>query len=144
MDLQSIRGPDDRRISPPVGVCAEACSASAWDPVTPKHFPNKMNDACRRYWSTDVPTPARPTSKRWRFRMARAKKVVRRKWPTQDVRQLKARLREKVPAKKIGREMKRTEGAVRQKVFQLGISTGTGRPSRRKKKAPRTRWPLRK
>jgi hypothetical protein len=39
-----------------------------------------------------------------------------------DVRELKALARLKMPARKIARTLKRTEGATRQKAFSLGVS----------------------
>jgi len=51
-----------------------------------------------------------------------ARKAKRRKWTAGDVRDLKSFAKKKVPAKKIARSMKRTEGATRQKAFSLGIS----------------------
>ena len=46
----------------------------------------------------------------------------RREWTKQDVRELKTFAREKTPATKIARALKRTIGAVRQKAFALGVS----------------------
>ena len=51
---------------------------------------------------------------------ARRKRVP---WLTGDVRQLKS-LAKTTPARKIGRMMRRTEGAIRQKAFTLRISLG--------------------
>jgi hypothetical protein len=51
-----------------------------------------------------------------------AKKVKRRAWTKSDVRELKTHARQKTPAPKIARAMKRTLGATRQKAFQLGVS----------------------
>jgi hypothetical protein len=53
--------------------------------------------------------------------MAR-KNSKRREWTKTDVRELKALAREKTPARKIARTLKRTEGATRQKAFSLGVS----------------------
>ena len=53
--------------------------------------------------------------------MAR-KNSKRREWTKTDVRELKAFAREKTPARKIVRALKRTEGATRQKAFSLGLS----------------------
>jgi len=49
----------------------------------------------------------------------------RREWTKQDVRDLKAHARQKTPAAKIARALKRTEGATRQKAFSLGVSLDT-------------------
>ena len=52
-----------------------------------------------------------------------AKKTTkRREWTREDVRNLKAFARERTPARKIARTLKRTEGATRQKAFCLGLS----------------------
>jgi hypothetical protein len=51
-----------------------------------------------------------------------AKKVKRRAWTKSDVRELKSHAKQKTPAPKIARAMKRTLGATRQKAFQLGVS----------------------
>ncbi len=53
--------------------------------------------------------------------MAR-KNSKRREWTKTDVRELKMLAREKMPARKIARTLKRTEGATRQKAFSLGVS----------------------
>ena len=50
------------------------------------------------------------------------KSSKRRQWTRDDVRELKASARQKTPARKIARALKRTEGATRQKAFSLGIS----------------------
>jgi hypothetical protein len=50
------------------------------------------------------------------------KRSTRRQWSRDDVRELKASARQKTPARKIARSLKRTEGATRQKAFSLGIS----------------------
>jgi len=47
---------------------------------------------------------------------------TRREWSSSDERELKALVRQKTPARLIARRLKRTEGAVRQKLFQMGIS----------------------
>lgn len=52
-----------------------------------------------------------------------AKKATKRRaWTKDDIRALKAFAKQKVPAPKIARKLKRTEGAVRQRAFNLGIS----------------------
>jgi hypothetical protein len=53
--------------------------------------------------------------------MAR-KNSKRREWTKTDIRELKTLAREKTPAGKIARALKRTEGATRQKAFALGVS----------------------
>ena len=51
-----------------------------------------------------------------------AKKTKRREWTKQDVRELKTLARQKTPAGRIARSLKRTEGATRQKAFSLNVS----------------------
>jgi hypothetical protein len=46
----------------------------------------------------------------------------RREWTRGDVRELKSLAKQKMPARKIARSLKRTEGATRQKAFSLGLS----------------------
>jgi hypothetical protein len=48
--------------------------------------------------------------------------MKRREWTTGDVRELKALARQKKPAPKIAKSLKRTVGATRQKAFSLGVS----------------------
>jgi hypothetical protein len=50
------------------------------------------------------------------------KNSKRREWTKTDVRELKTLAREKTPARKIARTLKRSEGATRQKAFSLGVS----------------------
>jgi hypothetical protein len=45
----------------------------------------------------------------------------RREWIKEDVRNLKAFARDKIPARKIALTLKRTEGVTRQKAFSLGV-----------------------
>ena len=54
-----------------------------------------------------------------------AKKSKRRKWTKGDIRELKAMAKQKTPAGKIARALKRTEGATRQRASSLGISLET-------------------
>ena len=57
-----------------------------------------------------------------------AKKTVKRRGRTKDdVRELKSLARQKTPAPKIARKLKRTEGAIRQKALALGISLNSRR-----------------
>jgi hypothetical protein len=46
----------------------------------------------------------------------------RREWTKLDVRELKTLARQKTPAAKIARSLKRSTGATRQKAFSLGVS----------------------
>jgi hypothetical protein len=50
------------------------------------------------------------------------KSAKRREWTEQNVRELKKLAKQKTPAGKIARALKRTEGATRQKAFALGVS----------------------
>jgi hypothetical protein len=50
------------------------------------------------------------------------KTYKRREWPPQDITQLKQASRKKIPVKKIAKTLRRTEGAVRQKAFAIGLS----------------------
>jgi len=52
-----------------------------------------------------------------------AKKLSkRREWTNDDIRVLKSSARQKTPAAKIAKSLKRTLGATRQKAFALGVS----------------------
>ena len=51
-----------------------------------------------------------------------AKKIKRRSWNKEDMREFKSLARQRTPAPKIARHFKRTEGAIRQKALQLGVS----------------------
>ena len=64
-----------------------------------------------------------------------AKKVVKRRtWTKEGVRELKSLARQKTPAPKIARAFKRTEGAIRQKALNLGISLNS-RPRKASRRA---------
>ena len=54
----------------------------------------------------------------------KAKRTKRREWTKEDVRELKQHSRAKTPVSKIAKLTKRTDGALRQKAFQLGLSLG--------------------
>ena len=59
------------------------------------------------------------------FKMPKkAKRAKRREWTKDDVRELKLHSRNKTPVAKIAKMTKRTDGALRQKAFQLGLSLG--------------------
>ena len=51
-----------------------------------------------------------------------AKKTKRREWNKGDVKELKTMARNKTPAPKIAKALKRTVGATRQKALALGVS----------------------
>jgi len=63
--------------------------------------------------------------------MPAAKRRVRRDWSSTDLRQLKTMARTKTPARRIGQALRRSEGAVRQKAYAMGVSLNT-RKRRRK------------
>ena len=54
----------------------------------------------------------------------KAKARTRVPYTKDDVRKLKAHSRTRTPLKKISKEMKRTEGSLRQKALNLGIGLG--------------------
>jgi hypothetical protein len=51
-----------------------------------------------------------------------AKKHKRVAWTAESVRTLKSMAKKKMPAGKIAKSLKRTEGATRQKAFSIGLS----------------------
>jgi hypothetical protein len=53
-----------------------------------------------------------------------AKRRPRKTWTKEHLRELKTHSKAKTPVTKIAKAMKRTEGAVRQKGFALGIPVG--------------------
>ena len=63
--------------------------------------------------------------------MAVGRKLTRREWTKQDLKDLKTLAREKTPARMIGRKLKRSEGAVRQKAYAVGISLSLRKRSRK-------------
>lgn len=66
-----------------------------------------------------------------------AKKTKRRAWLAEEVKALRAAAKNVVPAKKIARLLKRTEGAVRQKAMALSLSLNSQRRGKKKKRAAR-------
>ncbi|TCU76468.1 hypothetical protein EDE08_1023 [Bradyrhizobium sp. R2.2-H] len=56
--------------------------------------------------------------------MAKKKKAIRREWTPAELRALKKHSKDRTPVAKIAKEMKRTEGALRQKAIVLGIGLG--------------------
>lgn len=63
-----------------------------------------------------------------------ATKKKRRSWLAAEVKALKASAKAIVPAGKIARLLKRTEGAIRQKALALGLSLNSQRRGKGKKK----------
>jgi hypothetical protein len=57
--------------------------------------------------------------------MAKTKKVVRREWTKEDVRQMKAMAKAKAGVKKISKSLKRTPGATSVMAAKLGVSLST-------------------
>jgi hypothetical protein len=51
-----------------------------------------------------------------------AKKAKRREWTNSDVKELKTMAKNKTPAPKIAKSLKRSVGATRQKALALGVS----------------------
>ena len=51
-----------------------------------------------------------------------AKKVKRREWTKDDIRELKTLARQKVPVAKIAKSLKRTLRATQQKAYSIGVS----------------------
>ena len=60
-----------------------------------------------------------------------ARRRVRRDWSKGDLQTLRSMARQKTPARRIGAKLKRSEGAVRQKAYAVGLSLNT-RKRRRK------------
>jgi hypothetical protein len=56
--------------------------------------------------------------------LAKKKKAIRREWTPAELRALKKHSKDRTPVAKIAKEMKRTEGALRQKAIVLGIGLG--------------------
>lgn len=56
--------------------------------------------------------------------MAKTKKIVRREYTKDDIKDLKAHSKARTPISKISKQMKRTVPALRTKAHQLGISLG--------------------
>ena len=56
--------------------------------------------------------------------VARIKRVIRRDWTRDEVKELKKHSKAKTPVKTVSRALKRTPGALRQKAYALGISLG--------------------
>ncbi len=64
-----------------------------------------------------------------------ATKKKRRAWLAAEVKALRTAAKNIVPAGKIARLLKRTEGAIRQKALALGLSLNSQRRGKGKKKA---------
>ena len=58
------------------------------------------------------------------MKKATKKRVKRREWTKDDIKDLKAHSKARTPVVKIAKTTKRTVGALRQKALQLGIGLG--------------------
>ncbi|KJC41044.1 hypothetical protein UP10_08295 [Bradyrhizobium sp. LTSPM299] len=58
------------------------------------------------------------------MKKATKKRVKRREWTKNDIKDLKAHSKARTPVVKIAKTTKRTVGALRQKALQLGIGLG--------------------
>jgi len=58
------------------------------------------------------------------MKKANKKTVARKPYTKDDLRSLKAHSKARTPVTKIAKEMKRTEGSLRQKALSLGIGLG--------------------
>ena len=56
--------------------------------------------------------------------VAKTKRVTRRDWTRDEVKELRKHSKGKTPVKTVSRALKRTPGALRQKAYALGISLG--------------------
>jgi hypothetical protein len=56
--------------------------------------------------------------------VAKTKRVTRRGWTRDEVKELRKHSKGKTPVKTVSRVLKRTPGALRQKAYALGISLG--------------------
>jgi hypothetical protein len=57
-------------------------------------------------------------------RVAKAKKAVRKAYTATDIKLLKQHSKSRTPVAKIAKQMKRSEGSLRQKALVLGIRLG--------------------
>ena len=56
--------------------------------------------------------------------VAKTKRVIRRGWTRDEVKELKKHSKGKTPVKTVSSALKRTPAALRQKAYALGISLG--------------------
>jgi hypothetical protein len=56
--------------------------------------------------------------------VAKAKRPIRKPYTTADIKLLKQHSKARTPVAKIARQMKRSEGSLRQKALALGIGLG--------------------
>lgn len=57
--------------------------------------------------------------------MERLVASTRKKWTTKDVKSLRTMARKRIHAANIARKLRRSEGALRQKAFSIGLSLDT-------------------
>jgi hypothetical protein len=57
----------------------------------------------------------------------RIKRAARKPWTTIDERNLRQHSKARTPAKRVARQMRRSEGATRQKAHSMGLSLGERR-----------------
>jgi hypothetical protein len=69
-----------------------------------------------------MPRDTRPLHKKTGAKMAKAKKIVRREWTKDDVRQMKTMAKAKAGVGKISKSLKRTPGATSVMAAKLGVS----------------------
>jgi len=68
-----------------------------------------------------------------------ARKKTRRAWLAEEVKALRSAAKSIVPARKIARLLKRTEGAIRQKALALNLSLNSQRRGKKRKAGRRAR-----
>ncbi len=56
--------------------------------------------------------------------VAAKKKIIRREWTKEDIRDIKAHSRARTPVAKLVKLTRRSEGSLRQKALSLGIGLG--------------------
>jgi hypothetical protein len=63
------------------------------------------------------------TAQKQKHKMGQKRRVVR-SWDKEEIRALKTHSKAKTPISKVARQLKRSEGALRQQAFKLGIGLG--------------------
>jgi hypothetical protein len=71
-----------------------------------------------------LPHGASTMARKMRMKTKSGKRVARRAWSREQVKELKDHSRAKTPVSKIAKMMKRTAGALRQKALTLGLPLG--------------------
>jgi len=62
--------------------------------------------------------------KRAKKAVAAKKKIIRREWTKEDIRDIKAHSKARTPVAKLVKLTRRSEGSLRQKALSLGIGLG--------------------